>query len=134
VFVTATGTAYVSIASEYGPEEEEEEEACVYFCASRAGKKEREDRGNTNRQRLHTDRQTERKRERRRRGKKEERDNSNFFLEKIRVTKHRVMQKREREKKKGCARAHSPWQSRSLPPELENVPLALLRAFFSLLL
>ena len=58
--VTATGTAYVSIASEYGPEEEEEEEeACVYFCASRAGKKEREDRGNTNRQRLHTNRQRE---------------------------------------------------------------------------
>lgn len=62
MFVTATGTAYVSIASEYGPEEEEEE-ACVYFCASRAGKKEREDRGNTNRQRLHKDRQRERKRE-----------------------------------------------------------------------
>ena len=130
MFVTATGTAYVSIASEYGPEEEEEEEeACVYFCASRAGKKEREDRGNTNRQRLHTNRQREDVAERKKRETIPQ-----LFLRKNPSHKNTAMQKREKNIYIVRARAHSPWQSRSLPPELENVPLAPLRVFFSLLL
>ena len=134
--VTATGTAYVSIASEYGPEEEEEEEACIYFFASRAGKKGKRTEGiQIVSVCIKTHTHTEREREREdvcAESREKERENSNF----LKNPSHAAMmakERRERKKNTVRARSHSPWQSRSLPPELESVPLALLRAFFLLL-
>lgn len=73
--VTATGTAYVSIASEYGPEEEDEEEACVYFfrIARGKGKKERTE----GIQIVSVCIKTDGERERKKTSRKERRENSN---------------------------------------------------------
>ena len=77
----------------------------MYFFASRAGKKKREDRGNTNRQRLHKDTQREREREDVcAESREKERENSNFLKNPSHAA---MMAKERRERKKNTVRARS---------------------------